>query len=49
MQFLNKKYEFFSIVIFLCFIVTIMLTCFLVYHTYLISRNMTTNEQMKRV
>ena len=49
LQYLNNRYEFFAITVFLCFIVTIMLLAFLGYHTYLISRNLTTNEQMKRV
>lgn len=41
-------YEWFSITVFLCFIVLIMLLLFLGYHTFLIYKDRTTNEQIKR-
>ncbi len=47
MQYLNSVYEMFSIVVFLCGIVTIMLLAFLFYHTYLVKIDRTTNEQVK--
>ena len=37
----------FSIVVFLCAIVTVMLLAFVFYHTFLISQDRTTNEQVK--
>ena len=38
----------FSITIFLCVVVTVMLLAFIGYHTWLIKGDRTTNEQMKR-
>lgn len=46
-SYLHSKEELFFTVVFLCGIVTVMLIGFLGYHTYLISRGMTTNEAMK--
>ena len=48
-QYLNSVYEMFSIVVFLCAIVTFMLLAFLFYHTYLVKVDRTTNEQVKAV
>ena len=48
MQYLQTKHEMFSIVVFLCAIVTVMLFLFLAYHSYLIYQGHTTNETVKR-
>ena len=48
-KWLLKQYEMFALTVFLCGIVTIMLICFLVYHTYLIWKGYTTNETVKRI
>ena len=39
----------FSITVFLCGIVTVMLILFLLYHTYLIYQGYSTNETVKRM
>ena len=44
LQYLQKEYEMFSIVVFLCGIVTVMLLGFVGFHSYLIWKNYTTNE-----
>ena len=49
MQYLQTKHEMFSITVFLCGIVTIMLILFLVYHSYLIYQGYSTNETVKRM
>ena len=43
-QYLSREYEMFSIVVFFCGVVTIMLLGFVAFHTYLICKNYTTNE-----
>ena len=48
LQYLQSEYEMFSIVVFLCGIVTIMLFLFIAFHSYLIWKDMTTNEFSKR-
>ena len=44
---LMGKYEWFMNVIFLCGLVTVMLFCFIAFHTYLIYRGFTTNENVR--
>ena len=41
------QYEMFAITLFLCLVVTAMLTCFILYHSYLIYQDYTTNEMAK--
>ena len=44
---IQHKHEMFMNVVFLCGIVTIMLIGFIGYHTWLIKRGFTTNEQVR--
>ena len=46
---LQVKHEAFSMVVFLCGIVTIMLLGFIGYHTWLINKGFTTNEQVRNM
>jgi len=48
LQFLQKEYEMFAIVVLLCGVVTIMLLGFIGFHSFLIWKNITTNEFSRR-
>ena len=48
LQYLQREHEMFSIVVLLCFVVTIMLLGFIGFHSYLIWKGMTTNEFSRR-